>query len=748
MTDLSKLDRRQFIVNAMVLGGGMALSVGTAAEARTAIDPWGLPVSTGASEFNPWIVIQPDDTVIIRVTTPEIGNGVMTQCAMTVAEELGCAWSNVRAEFAPAQRNFVEKGVYSTKPIDYFAGRSTSRPRMQKLLQAGASARERLRTAAAQVWNVPVGEVEAKDSKLLHGKTGRTLRFGEVAARAAQTVLAAEPALKLEADWTFLGKAQPGKLNNSVIVNGTATFGIDVRLPNMLYAALVQSPVHGGRLKSYDFEAIRNMPGVRGVAVVDPDAARVPLAIPSPFPMGMAAAQAAIAVIADHYWQARTALEAMPILWRDGDGAQWKTTEQINEAVLKACEAPGKIEVAVGDAPKVLAGAKTIVEASYLTPYCEHAMIEPLNGTALYTPERLEIWHPSQNSEQAFCVAVEESGLPPEKVFVNQTYVGGGFGRRVMGHDVRLVVAIAKQMPGRPVQVIWSREETFRQGRYRALEAARLTAALDEKGMPKALLARIAGKGHYVNGMGNSVYASGTIPNVQVESTTVPLHVLTGAYRGPGYNSNAFILETFIDECAVAAKIDPLEYRLRLLANWGDEGWAKCLRDVAAQSGWGGTLPRGQGRGIAISNWGMDGSPKTGTTVAAVAHVEVANTGELKIHQIDLSFDSGKIINHDAVLSQLEGGAIFGLNMALNEGLTIQDGKIVEGNYDEYTMLRMPDIPLIRIHFDGLSGNDRFNEVGEPPVGPIGPAIVNAIYAATGKRIRRTPILKQDLSWS
>jgi isoquinoline 1-oxidoreductase beta subunit len=401
-----------------------------------------------------------------------------------------------------------------------------------------------------------------------------------------------------------------------------------------------------------------------------------------------------------------------------------------------------------GDARSQIRDSKHLVEAEYLTPYCDQAALEPLNGVALVTPDKVEVWHPSQHTQMLFAIAAEETGVAPEHVHVHQTYVGGGFGRRVFGTEARLVIAIAKRIPGRPVKVIWAREEVMRQGRYRPLEAAKLTASLGQDGLPVALVANCSGQGHSTVGLHDTAYVNGPIPHVTVESTDVPFHIMTGPYRGPGYNTNAFVLEGFIDECAAAAQIDPLEYRRRLLASWPDESWTKCLDEVARQSGWGETLPKGQGRGIAISNWSMDSKPRAGATVATVARVEVSQKGVLNIRQIDVAFDCGKVVNRDAVQAQMEGGTIFGLNMALNEKLTVENGRIVEGNFDAYPMLRLRDIPPIRVHFGGLSGGARFNEVGEAPVGPIGPALANAIYAATGRRLRSMPFAKQDLSWT
>jgi isoquinoline 1-oxidoreductase beta subunit len=753
-----RVSRRQFFISTAAVGGGMVIGLTWVRDASAAFadrDPWQVPDKPGVAELSPWLTIGPDDIVTVRSSTPDIGNGVMTQTAMTITEELECDWDKVRVEFASANRDFIEKNVYSAAgPLAYFSGRSTAPNRMPVLLQVGASARERLKTAAAQTWNVPVGEIEAKKSVLTHRPTGRTLRYGEVAARAATIKLETEPKPKPQSEWTLLGKATPPRLQNPLITNGSINYGIDVRLPNMVYAALLQSPVHGGKLKSYDFAKIKDMPGVRSVVVVDPSEPRkLAQDVKSPFPLGLSAAQSAVAVIADHYWQAKRALDALPVEWDDGPGANWKSTEQLNQAAYDALKKEGsKIEKSRGNALELVDKQSKVVEASYLTPYCDHVTMEPLNGTALVTPDRVDVWHPSQHSQQGLYIAAEETGLPIEKVHFHQTWVGTGFGRRVYGDDARMVVAVAKKFPGRPVQVIWSREESIRQGRLRALMAARLKAGLGPDGLPVAWLAYASGgRGFSMRGLHDGAYAAddGIIPNVHVTSETLQTHILTGPYRGPGFNSTAFFIETFTDECALAAGIDPLEYRLRLYAKWPDPGWIKCLKEVAEKSGWGKPLPRGMGQGIAISNWGMGGKPRAGTTVAAVATVEVSRRGELKIHAMDVAFDTGRIVNRDAIASQMEGGVIFGLNMTLNEGLKIKDGRVVEGNYDEYPMLRMADMPKkINVHFGGLSDHDRFGEIGEPPVGPIGPAVGNAIFRATGKRLRTTPFRELDLSWS
>jgi isoquinoline 1-oxidoreductase beta subunit len=485
------------------------------------------------------------------------------------------------------------------------------------------------------------------------------------------------------------------------------------------------------------------------VIVVDPAKTKgSPVKQHATFGLADSAAQSGVAVLADHYWQAKQALEALPVEWENGAGEAWQTTEQIYAAAIAQLDKPdGKVLLAAGD---VNVNLPTTVEATYLTPYCENATMEPLNGTALVTDDKVEVWHPCQDTQQAFWVAVDETGMAPEKVEIHQTYVGGAFGRRVLGNDLRMVVAIAKEYPGVPVKVIWSREETMRQGRYRTLIASRFNAGLDKTGMPQSWVSNACIVGlTYTQGYADTPYiVSGAIPNVKVAGTTIPVHILTGAYRAPCYNSHAFMVETFIDECAHAAKIDPLEYRLRLLSTW-DPAWSNCLKVAAEKAGWGKPLQKGHGRGIAISAWPSAGVRQSGTIVCAAVNVEVSGAGVLKVKQVDFAFDSGRVANRDAVAAQLEGGVIFGLNMTLNEEITLKDGAVVEGNFDQYPILRGSEIPpKINIHFDALSGHDRFGMMGEAPVGPIGPAVGNAIFQATGKRLRTTPFRKHDLSWS
>lgn len=749
MNDMS-INRRSFLISTAVVGGGMALGLSSAEAAPAA--PWGPDAAAGA-EFSAWIEIAPDDTVTVRVPTPECGNGAMSQAAMNVAEELHCDWPKVRVAFASVRRDFDEKGSYQTGFLSFFSGHSTGKQRLKTTLQLGASARERLKAAAAARWGVPASEITAANSVLSHA-SGRKLRYGQVAAEAAKIVLAKEPALKPQGEWTLLGKLSPPKLNIPEIASGKAVYGLDVKLPGMVHAALLQCPVHGGKLKSHDASAVMKLPGVRAVVVVDP--ARTPGSPVKPqstFGFGDSLCQSGVAVIADHYWQAKTALDALPVEWDMGTGAKWQDAEAIFTAAKALRDkGPGRDIKKTGNV--AAATGKRVVEGDYGTPYAENAALEPLNTTALVTADSAEVWTNTQDMAQAFWVAVDETGLPPGKVTMHQTFMGGAFGRRGQGDDLRMALAVARQYPGKPVKVIWSREECFRQGRYRTPIFTKMRAVLDDiTGLPQALTGDVGYVGSRPSfqlplGFSDQPYFnSGVIPNLRLTTSALPVNVLNGAFRAPCYNSHAFIVETFIDECAGAAAIDPLEYRLKLLASW-DKSWGDCLRIAAEKSGWGAKLPKGEGLGIAISCWPVANVRKNGTVVAAVVRVGITPAGQLTVKQIDTAFDCGRIANQDAVRAQVEGATLYGLNVALNEELSIRDGAIIEGNFDEYAIGRMADVPPVNVHFGALSGHDRLEIIGEAPVGPVQAALGNAIYSAIGKRVRRTPIRKADLSWS
>lgn len=747
MMDTIELSRRQFLVSTSVLASGLFVGI------RTGVAATGEAETDTGAELNAWIEVGTDNSVTVKVPTPEIGNGSATQVAMNIAEELACDWSTMRIEFASVNRDYREGGIYNTGFLAFFGGHGTREHRLATCLQVGASARERLRTAAARRWKVPVAEIVASNGRLSHRASNRQCSFGDVALAAATVRLEAEPAPKPRSEWTLLGKQSLPKLNIPGIVTGQATFGIDVKVPGMVHAALKQSPVHGGKLVRCDKKAILDMPGVRAVVILDArNSGHAPVKSQANFSLATSALQSGVAVIADHYWQAKMALDALPLEWDNGEGAQWINESMLYEAGRELHDSDNlKPLLTVGDVSSVSQGKE--VQATYATPYCENAMMEPLNGTALVTEEGVDVWCPTQDMLQAFWVTIDETGMAPERVRIHQTYVGGRFGRGTQADDVRVAVAVARQYPGVPVKTIWSREECFQQARLRTPVITRFNAVLGEDGYPQSVKSELSYVGtspvfQLPLGYSDSPYFhSGGIANVKLASNHRPVSILNGAYRGPCYNSHAFIVETFIDECAINAGIDPLHYRLRLLSNW-KQSWTDCLSVAAQKSGWGQPLPKGEGRGIAIAAWPAGNRRDYGSVVCTAAHVAVSPEGKLRVKRLDITFDCGRVANEDAVRAQIEGGTIFGMNMTLNEQITISDGAIVETNFHQYPMLRMGDqLPEIHIHFDALSGDDRFDIVGEVPVGPVGPAIGNAIYQATGKRLRSTPFLNHDLSW-
>jgi isoquinoline 1-oxidoreductase beta subunit len=750
------LNRRQFVLSTLAVGGGLVVGLRPVSEAQAATGnptPW---VQTQGVDFTAFISISPDNIVTVRNTSPDIGNGTATAAPMYVKEELHCSWDLIKCEFIPPSRDLAEGGAY-TKPgvLAYFSGRSTGEARMVEVLQVAASTRERLKQAAATAWGVPVAEVVAEESMLTH-PSGKSATFGQMAEAAAGVTLATEPTIKPKEEWTFVGKESPRKMQLPQILNGSAQYGVDVQVPGMVYAALRQVPVHGGRVKSANFDAIKNMPGVRQLVIIDPDAIRPGLPEGARAPFGMSASrngpQAAVAVIADHFWQAQTALDVLPVEWDLREGVQWANTRQVYDALYDKVNNPVEPNIIrdVGDVTGPLAGGATI-ESLYHTPYMDHVNMEPLNGTALITDDKAELWMPSQHPQQALYLVADETGIPPANVEVYQTWVGTGFGRRVYGDDARMVAAVANQVRGTPVKVIWTREETMRQGRYRQIMAGKLSAKMGDNGYPEAVLISTAGDGPSARSLADSPYQFG-VPNWRVQNQQFKTNLLVGPWRGPVYNSNNFMLETFINEMAETSGIDAIEFRKTLLANYEDKSWIALLDLVKEKSGWG--ADDGLSRGIAIGNWGMATAetgapiPHTGTTVAAVVTIELGRRGQLSIPRIDVAIDTGNYINKDHLILMVEGGVIMSLSGALHEEINIENGRVVEGNLDTYRLMRQIDPALpyeIHVHLEAMSGGKRFSEAGEPPMGPIPGALAHAIFKAGGKWLRSHPFDRLEM---
>ena len=717
MTHFPRISRRSFVASVATLGGGLALGFRL---------PTGLAPARAASEANEvtaWVVIQPDDAVVIRVARSEMGQGITTSLPMLVAEELECDWSKVRAEFPSPEENLRRHRAWG----DMSTGGSRSvRGSQEYLRKAGAAAREMLVAAAAQRWNVPAAECQAAKSVITHKPSGRILRFGEVAEAAAKLPLPAEPKLKDPKHWTLVGTPQK-RLDTMDKVTGKPIFGIDVRVPNMLYAAIVQCPVFGGAPKSYDEAKIRGLKGVRQV-----------VSLPN-----------AVAVVADSWWQAKQAVDALSVTWDEGQNGK-VSSANIADLLRGGLAAP---EAAVvrreGDVEAALAKAVKRVEAEYAAPYLAHATMEPQNCTAHVTPDKVEVWVPTQSGEGALAAAAAAAEMAPEKVVLHKTMLGGGFGRRGAVQDyVHQAVLIAKAV-GQPVKLLWTREEDIRHDFYRPAAMVKFTAGLDGSGMPIVWRVRVTSPSIFAallpqrvtNGVDQAAASGFTdemaydVPSYQVEYAMRTTHVPVGFWRSVNHSQNGFFRECFVDEMAHAAGQDPYQFRRKLL-NKSPERLA--VLDAAAQkAGLDKPAPQGISRGIALVE-------AYGTLCAEVVEASVGDKGQVRVHKVVAAVDTGHVVNPAILRSQVESGIVYGLTAALYGAITIKNGRVQQGNFDDYEMLRMADMPAVEtvlVPSGGFWGGG-----GEPAVPPLAPALCNAIFAATGKRIRSLPLKDQDLS--
>ncbi len=669
-------------------------------------------------------MIEPDDSVIIRVAKSEMGEGVLTSMPMIVAEELGCDWTKVRSEYASANRNMRENMVYKGMLTGGSSAVRASRPYLQ---QAGASARVRLIQAAATRWNVAAAECQAVDSKVTHKASGRSLNYGALAGDAAKVTLAKEPDIKTPDQFTLIGKSQ-ARLDTKVKVTGEAIFGIDVRLPDMLYAAVVMCPVPGGTVKSYDAKAILSHRGVQSVV---------------PVPGG-------IAVVADRFWRAKQAALALPIEWNFGAGAG-TSSAQFREDYRDALKGPLENAKSVGDAGKALNDAPKVIEALYEVPYLAHATMEPLNCTVHIQPDRLDIWMGTQAPEITTGLAAKLTGLKPEQVYVHNCYLGGGFGRRAINDELVQALTVAKTV-SKPVKLVWTREEDMRHDRYRPQAAIAFKGALGKDGMPTVIQAQTAVgsimqsikpmldfpappgvEPMAVEGLVNMPY---DVPNLKVDAVLKNTHVPVMFWRSVGSSQNAFAVESFIDELAHEAGQDPYQFRRKMLA--GKEDFLHVLDTLAEKSNWSQKLPPGKGRGMAIHE-------SFGTIVGECVEVSIDAKGKVRCERVVAVVDCGHVVNPRNVEMQIESGVIYGLTAALYDEITVKDGAIEQGNFDSYQMVRLADSPKIETYL-ALSGGTKWGGIGEPGTPPIAPALCNAIFAATGKRVRELPISKTDFS--
>ncbi|HXF66589.1 MAG TPA: molybdopterin cofactor-binding domain-containing protein [Burkholderiales bacterium] len=714
------LSRRRFIVSSAAAGGGLALGLRL---------PFGLGEAAaqgiGATEVNAWVVVRPDDTCVIRIARAEMGQGTHTGLAQLVAEELECDWSKVVIEPITAGQNLARKRVWR----DMATGGSRGiRGSQDYVRQGGAAARLMLMQAAANEWNVPVSELTVSNGIIRHAPSGRTTSYGRVAAAAAKLTPPDPKSIKLKDPRTWKIAGKPVKrLDTAEKVNGKLVYSIDLRLPGMLYAAIKDCPVYGGKLVSYEESTVRNRPGVRGVVRVS---------------------DSAVAVVADSWWRAKSALDALPIVWDEGPAAK-QSSATIAAHLREGLTANDAFaDTNIGDALKAIAGAAKRLEAVYSTPFLSHTCMEPMNCTVRITPERAEAWVPSQNAEASLAALSTSSGLPLDKCEVYNHTLGGGFGRRGGTQDfVRKAVAVAKQFPGVPVKLIYSREEDQAHDFYRPISQCRLAGGLDEKGNLVGLHIRVSGQSinaylapHNIKDGKDRRQLQGfwkepgdaqlgyTIPNLLIEYAMRNTHVPVGPWRGVNINQNGVYLECFMDELARAAGRDPLEFRRALMKNHPKH--LGILNAVAEKAGWGKPLPPGVYRGIAQF---MGYASYT----AGVAEVSVSARGEVKVRRLVLGTDCGHAVNPQQIAAQVEGSVAYGFDHLLCE-CTVEGGRIAELNFNRYPVARLAQMPVVETVI--APTYDFWGGVGEPTICVVAPSILNAIFAATGKPVRTLPL--------
>jgi isoquinoline 1-oxidoreductase subunit beta len=665
------------------------------------IGPGGEPV-----DLNAWVRIDSDDTVTFTVSQSEMGQGVLTAFAMILAEELGADWSKVRAQHAPADES--KYGNQST------GGSTSVRGNYETLRKVGAAAREMLVAAAASRFGVDAGECRAADSVVSHAASGKRARYGELAKDAATVPTPDAPRLTEAKDFRLIGKPIK-RLDTPSKVNGSAVYGIDVKVPGMLVAQVVHSPYPGGQVASFDASEATKVPGVREVVQI---------------PTG-------VAVVADHFWAASKGRAALKVEWSAGDAA--KLSNASIEKVLRAVVTKGKPARIEGEPDKALAKATRKLKAVYRVPYLAHAPMEPLNCTVDLQGDRCDVWVSTQSPTRTQATVAEITGLPKESVVVHNAMLGGGFGRRAQVDFVIDAAHVAKAV-GKPVKVIWTREDDIRGWQYRPVAYNELSGAVDAEGWPSVWIHRIASPsvlehlgmtlkdgidGTSIEGASNLPYA---IANLQVTYAKPELPVATWFWRSVGSSQNAYVTECFLDELARLGGKDPLEVRRRLLANAPRH--LRVLEAAAEKAGWGSPLPEGRARGLAVHEC-------FGSLVAQVAEVSV-DGGRVRVHRVVCAVDCGDVINPDTIAAQMESSIAYGLSAALYGKIDLAEGKVVQSNFHDYPVLRMPEMPAVETHI--VATGDPIGGIGEPGLPPIAPAVCNALLVLTGKPVRALPI--------
>jgi len=720
MTIAQKLSRRGFLAGAAAATGGLSIGFHIpTAEAAVGDTP----------EINAWVVVKPDNTVVVRVARVEMGQGTLTGLAQLVAEELDADWSKVTTEYPTPGQNVARKRIWGDFQT---AGSRGIRGSEDYVRKGGAAARIMLMQAAATQLKVPVAELTTSKSVITHKASGRSLRYGQVALAAAKLEAPKDVKIKDPKDWTIAGKPLP-RLDTKMKLDGSQIYSIDYKMPGMLNAAIKETPVPGGKVKSFDAAKAEKMRGVKKVLVIDGNA---------------------VVVVADTWYRAKTALDAVNIVWDEGANAS-VSTASIKAMLTEGLDAKQAfVGNKKGDVETAIAGATKKVEAVYRFPYQHHMTMEPMNATAQWTPEKCMVWTSTQNAEAALATVVPASGLPIEKCDVIRMNLGGGFGRRSSSHDyVRQSVLVAKEMLGTPVKLIWSREQDVTHGTYHPTTMCKLTGALDDKGNVVGLHMRISGQSilaglrpealvegrdpgtfQGLNAQGPEGQFGYDIPNLLVDHAMRNPPFRPGFWRGVNNNQNAIYLECFIDEMAHAAGQDPLEFRRKMMKNYPKH--LAVLNTVAEKAGWGKPTAPGVFRGIS-QHMGY------GSYVAAVAEVSVSDKGALKIHRIVAATDCGHVVNPQQVAAQIEGSFAYGLSALLYGEMTVKNGRMEQENFDTYEVMKMAEMPPVESY--PVPSGGFWGGVGEPTIFVAAPAVLNAIFAATGKRLRDVPLKNLDL---
>jgi isoquinoline 1-oxidoreductase beta subunit len=727
MNYVPKMNRRSFVVTAAAAGGGLALGLGLPLGGPQIIRAQG-----GSPEIGVWVVIRLDETVVIRVVRSEMGQGTITGLAQLVAEELECDWSKVTIEYPTPGQSVARKrawGSYST------GGSRGIRESHEYVRQGGASARMMLTQAAANEWKVPVSEVAVDKGVITHKASNRTTTYGKVAEAAAKLPVPEKPALKDPKNWKIAGKPLKRLDSAADKVTGKQVYGADLRLPGMLNAAIKESPVFGGKVKSFDAAKIQGMPGVKKVVQVG---------------------DTGVAVVGDTWWQAKTALDALPIDWDEGPNAKVSSASiaEILKAGLDAEQA--FVGNQNGDAKAAIAGAAKRVEAVYAYPYQNHATMEPMNATARYTEDKCEVWVPTQDGEASFAAVLAASGLPADKCEVYKINLGGGFGRRGAFQDyVHQAVNIAKQMPGTPVKLLWSREEDMVQGRYHPVMQCKLVGAFDKDNNLTGLHMRLSGQSILASVRPQvleqekgrdpltfqGVFQSGehafgySVPNLLIDHAMRNPHVPPGFWRGVNINQNAIFMECFMDELAQAAGQDELEFRRKLMSKHPRN--LAVLNAVAERIGWSKPAPRGVYRGLAQMM-------AFNSYVAAAAEISVTG-GKIKLHRIVGASDCTYAVNPAQIERQVSGSFVYGLSALFYQECTVKDGRMEQTNFHEYNSMRIAEMPKVETIIVPSEGTGAWGGIGEPTICVAAPAVMNAYCKATGQRIRSFPLKNHNI---